>query len=528
MHTSETEAKTATEYESVLFNTDSIMTVDIIMDEDEWQDFLDNAANEEYYRCDVIVNGETFRNVGIRAKGNTSLSNIAKDDTTDRYSIKIEFDKYVTGQTCHGLDKLILNNSYADSTYMKEALIYDMFAYLSADASLYNYSKLSVNGEYFGLYIALEAVEESFLTRNYGTLDGKLYKPENMDGSSRPSGQEGENHMPGQAPGDLGGENHMPSQAPGDLGGENHTPGQAPGESDGNTPARSREDNRQQEGQDPKKENRMQGPGNGGPGGRDNGGSDLNYSDDDLDSYSTIWEGAVNDSSSVDHRRVVAALKAISEGNTEDIEKYMDVDNILKYMAVHEFAVNGDSLSGNMAHNYYLYEYGGQVNIIPWDYNLAFGGMGGGKGGMGDRNNDGDRSNKGATSTVNDPIDDSWDSTSFFDVLLENEEYSKRYHEYLQMLVDYVEGGRYEELTKRIHSQIDDLVKSDPTAFYTYDEYTDACSVLDEVVSLRAKSIKGQLDGTIPSTAEGQKADSSGLIDASDIDTSVMGTMNMK
>ncbi|MBR2530901.1 MAG: CotH kinase family protein, partial [Lachnospiraceae bacterium] len=141
MHTSETEAKTATEYESVLFNTDSIMTVDIIMDEDEWQDFLDNAANEEYYRCDVIVNGETFRNVGIRAKGNTSLSNIAKDDTTDRYSIKIEFDKYVTGQTCYGLDKLILNNSYADSTYMKEALIYDMFAYLSADASLYNYSK---------------------------------------------------------------------------------------------------------------------------------------------------------------------------------------------------------------------------------------------------------------------------------------------------------------------------------------------------------------------------------------------------
>ena len=340
MHTSETEAKTATEYESVLFNTDSIMTVDIIMDEDEWQDFLDNAANEEYYRCDVIVNGETFRNVGIRAKGNTSLSNIAKDDTTDRYSIKIEFDKYVTGQTCHGLDKLILNNSYADSTYMKEALIYDMFAYLSADASLYNYSKLSVNGEYFGLYIALEAVEESFLTRNYGTLDGKLYKPENMDGSSRPSGQEGENHMPGQAPPEFGG--------------ENHTPGQAPGESDGKPPARSQEDNSQQEGQDSQKENRMQGPGNGGPGGRDNGGSDLNYSDDDLDSYSSIWEGAVNDSSSTDHRRVVAALKAISEGNTEDIEKYMDVDNILKYMAVHEFAVNADSLSGNMAHNYYL------------------------------------------------------------------------------------------------------------------------------------------------------------------------------
>ena len=51
-------------------------------------------------------------------------------------------------------------------------------------------------------------------------------------------------------------------------------------------------------------------------------------------------------------------------------------------MAVHEFVVNLDSLSGNMAHNYYLYENDGQLNIIPWDYNLSFGGMmNGGMGG---------------------------------------------------------------------------------------------------------------------------------------------------
>ena len=88
--------------------------------------------------------------------------------TTDRYSFKLEFDHYVDGQTCFGLDKLILNNNYADATNMKEALIYDMYQYLGADASLYNYAKLSVNGEYWGVYLALEAVEDSFLLRNYG------------------------------------------------------------------------------------------------------------------------------------------------------------------------------------------------------------------------------------------------------------------------------------------------------------------------------------------------------------------------
>ena len=508
-------------YESALFDTESIMTVDILMDEDKWQDFLDNAASEQYCRCDVVINGETFRNVGIRAKGNTSLSNIARDDTTDRYSLKIKFDKYVEGQTCHGLDKLVLNNNYADATCMKEAVVYDMFAYLSADASLYNYSKLCVNGEYFGLYLAFEAVKDSFLMRNYGTYEGKLYKPENMDGSSRPSGQNRELRE------DPAGRGGNPPQAPD----EGNQSTQVPDEENRSQQIPD-EGNRPDEGLMDKGQN---GPGAGvktrGPGGSGEGGSNLEYSDDDLDSYETIWEGAVNDSSAADHRRVVDALKAISEGDLSTIEEYMDVDNILKYMAVHEFVVNDDSLSGNMAHNYYLYEHGGQVNIIPWDYNLAFGGMGGNNPGLPQSSDNADRADQvkgsGATSVVNDPIDDSWGSTSFFDVLLDNEEYNSRYHEYLQMLVDYVEGGRYEEVTKEIRSGIDELVRTDPTAFYTYEEYENACKVLDEVVDLRAQSIKGQLDGTIPSTSAGQREDSSSLIDASHINTSDMGTMKL-
>ena len=73
---------------------------------------------------------------------------------------------------------------------MKEALIYDMYQYLGADASLYNYAKLSVNGEYWGVYLALEAVEDSFLLRNYGVQDGELYKPDSMNigGGGEPGG----------------------------------------------------------------------------------------------------------------------------------------------------------------------------------------------------------------------------------------------------------------------------------------------------------------------------------------------------
>ena len=480
------------EYETKLFDTDQIMDIDILMDEGEWNDMLENAISEEYYSCDVVVNGKTFYSVGIRPKGNTSLSSIANDPDTDRYSFKLEFDHYIEGQTCYGLDKLILNNNYADATNMKEAIVYDMYQYLGVDASLYNYAKICVNGDYWGVYLALEAVEDSFMLRNYGTEDGNLYKPESM-GVGGGADDEKEGGLGGEAP-QMG---QMPDGANFPGNGEMPDGLDLPGNGEIPDGANFSEDKM------------------GAMGG--SGGADLNYTDDDLDSYSTIWDGEVTSSGKKDHKRVVEALKNISEGT--DLESYMDVDNILKYMAVHTFVVNDDSLSGTMGHNYYLYEYDGKLNILPWDYNLSFGGMsmGGGRGGQ----------SSGATSVLNDAIDSPFSITNFFDALLENEEYLAKYHEYLNELVEkYVNGGEFQKVYERIRSQIDDLVSEDPTAFYSYEEYEKAAEMLCEVVSLRAKSVSGQLDGTIPSTDDGQQADSSSLIDGSDIDLTVMGTMS--
>ncbi|MER2027000.1 MAG: CotH kinase family protein, partial [Lachnospiraceae bacterium] len=169
------------EYESKLFDTSEIISIDIKMDEEQWNTMLQNASSEEYYVCDVVINGLRVNNVAIRPKGNTSLSAIAMDPDSDRFSLKLEFDHFMDGQTCYGLDKLILNNNYADATNMKEAIIYDMYQYIGAEASLYNYAKVSLNGEYWGVYLALEGVEQSFMLRNFGTQDGELYKPDSME-----------------------------------------------------------------------------------------------------------------------------------------------------------------------------------------------------------------------------------------------------------------------------------------------------------------------------------------------------------
>ena len=133
----------------------------------------------------------------------------------------------------------------------------------------------------------------------------------------------------------------------------------------------------------------------------------------------------------------------------------------------------------------------------------------------------------GATSVINDVIDTPFSITNFFDALLEDEEYLAKYHEYLNELVEkYVNGGEFQKTYERIRSQIDDLVSDDPTAFYSYEEYDAAAQMLLEVVSLRAESVSSTLGRPIPSTDDGRQEDSSSLIDGSDIDLSVMGTMS--
>ncbi len=493
------------EYQDKLFDTSEVLDIEIIMDDAKWNEMLQNAQQELYYECDVVINGTAFKQVGIRPKGNTSLSSIARDPDNNRYSFKLEFDQFVDGQTCFGLDKLVLNNSYADTTNMKEAIIYDMFQYLDADASLYNYAKISVNNEYWGVYLALEAVEDSFMLRNYGMEKGYLYKPDGMNfgGGGKERNQNGNNNFPTPPEGGF--------QMPENFGNGGQGMPAPPNVDRNNQDQNGENQNTQGERREVNRENFGGGErgGRGGFGGM-GGGSNLNYTDDNLDSYQTIWNSEVNDSTDTDHKRVVEALKNVHGGT--DIEKYIDVDGVLKYMAVHNFSVNDDSLSGSMSHNYYLYEANGQISILPWDYNLALGGMHGGNG----------------TSVINDPIDELWQGTKLFDFVLQNEEYKARYHEYYNKLVnEYLYGGKFEETFNRIRTQIDSLVETDPNSMYTYDEYLKGVEVLYDAVMLRAESVKGQLDGTIPSTAEAQSADSSKLVDASHLNLSDLGQFMM-
>lgn len=169
-------------YAEHLFQEGVVSEIDISIDEADWQDILENPLEEEYHLADITINGETIYNVAIRTKGNTSLTSVANSDS-DRYSFKIDFDYYEDDGNYYGLRKLCLNNNYADPSNMREYIANKIMAAMGLPISGCGYAHITVNGEEWGLYLAVEPVDEVFLETRFDDATGDLYKPEGMGGT---------------------------------------------------------------------------------------------------------------------------------------------------------------------------------------------------------------------------------------------------------------------------------------------------------------------------------------------------------
>ena len=165
----------APEYASRLFDGSLVHTVDLQVE--DWGQFIADAPEEEYVPCTVVIDGEEFYQVGLRAKGNNSLR-LTEEYGLARYSLKLEFDHYVDGGNYHGLDKFSLDASFQDNSYLKTWLVYDMMDYMEVPTPLCSYVWVTVNGQPWGLFLAIEEPEEAFARRSFGADYGQLYKPD--------------------------------------------------------------------------------------------------------------------------------------------------------------------------------------------------------------------------------------------------------------------------------------------------------------------------------------------------------------
>ena len=159
------------------FTPTAVNTLSITITDENWQDILDNPLDEEYHETAITFNGVTLDSVAIRTKGGSSLRSVA-NSSSDRYSFKVDINEYVSGQKFFGLKKFTLQNSFNDPSYMREVIAYDLMDEMGVPTPEHAYVNFYVNGELFGLYLMVEAIDSEFVEKHFANSNGDLYKPD--------------------------------------------------------------------------------------------------------------------------------------------------------------------------------------------------------------------------------------------------------------------------------------------------------------------------------------------------------------
>jgi spore coat protein CotH len=132
--------------------------------------------------------GMTFRDVGVRFKGNSSYA-LARQSLKKPF--KLDFNRYLEdGAFPPGGDVTLLNfnNNAMDPSQIREAVAYKVFRDAGVPAPRTTFARVhfSVPNEhdrtFVGLYTIIEEVNKEFLKEHFGSSKGLLLKPEGVRG----------------------------------------------------------------------------------------------------------------------------------------------------------------------------------------------------------------------------------------------------------------------------------------------------------------------------------------------------------
>ena len=160
-----------------LFDGDAVHEIRLTFSQPNWYDQLranfEGQPNPAYMEAAFDWGDVHFDTIGVRFKGNSSY----RSYPGQKKSFKLKLNEFVKGQRIQGIDSLALNNAFKDPTFVREKVYYELAAAFDLPAPRVNYAAVYVNGEYWGLYFLVEAVDGSFIESRFGPKeDGNLYK----------------------------------------------------------------------------------------------------------------------------------------------------------------------------------------------------------------------------------------------------------------------------------------------------------------------------------------------------------------
>jgi len=125
-----------------------------------------------YVKCRVLENDKTeYKEVAVKCKG--AAGSFRSID--DRPALTLNFDKFTKDQHFHAMDKIHLNNSVQDGTYMHEIVCADLNLAAGVPCARATHCRVWVNNRDLGFYGLKEGFDKKFLKRHFASDKGNLY-----------------------------------------------------------------------------------------------------------------------------------------------------------------------------------------------------------------------------------------------------------------------------------------------------------------------------------------------------------------
>lgn len=136
-----------------------------------WDSLVAYKPLDMYLKGDVTIDGVLYPNVGIKFKGNSSYSN-----PSNKKPFKIDLNEYGSTSELDGLKKFNLNNGFKDPSFMREKVALDFYNQQGLAAPRCAYTRVYLNGTYWGLYMFVEEANKTFLDDRFGNKQGNMFK----------------------------------------------------------------------------------------------------------------------------------------------------------------------------------------------------------------------------------------------------------------------------------------------------------------------------------------------------------------
>ena len=141
-----------------LFDDSVLHDVRLHVHSDDWARLKADFSENTYYPADLEWRGLKVRNVGIRSRGLGTRNEF-------KPGLRVDMNRYASGQRFLGMRAVLLDNVYRDISGIRERVAMKLFARFGLPVPREAHARLSVNGEYVGVYVITEELGEDFVRR---------------------------------------------------------------------------------------------------------------------------------------------------------------------------------------------------------------------------------------------------------------------------------------------------------------------------------------------------------------------------